>query len=108
VGLVRIAGIALALALAVGWALADGRRGLRAWWTLRSDLGRASSRVAALESEIAALRLEAEALERGGFAVERAIREDLELARPGEVVVRLPPASGQVPEKPGESVPTPN
>jgi cell division protein FtsB len=103
--LTRIGGLGLAL----GWALADGHTGLRAWWTLRGDLERASRRVEALETEIVALRLEVEALERGGFAVERAIREDLELARPGEVVVRIPAAaSGQLPEKTSESGSTAN
>jgi cell division protein FtsB len=39
--------------------------------------------------ETHALRAEIEALESQPFALERAIREDLELARPGETVVRF-------------------
>ncbi len=74
-------------------ALADGRAGLRAWWTLRSDVSNARERVAALQMEIEALRGQQEALDSDAFAIERAIREDLELARAGEVVVRIRLAS---------------
>ena len=42
--------------------------------------------------EIAALRRDVETLESDPAALERAIREDLVFARPGEVVVRLPSA----------------
>lgn len=71
-------------------ALADGRAGLRAWWTLRSDVSSARERVAALQLEIQELRGHQEALDSSPLAIEQAIRQDLELARPGEVVVRVP------------------
>jgi cell division protein FtsB len=82
--------IALVALVALGYALANGRSGVRAWWQLGADLAAAETRNAQLEAEIEALRAEAEALRTGSFAIERAIREDLELAHPDEIVVRIP------------------
>jgi cell division protein FtsB len=86
----------LALGLAFGWRIADSRAGARAWWSLRADRDAAQGRIRALRAEIERLRDDARALrDEQGFALERAIREDLELARPGEVVLRVPDASGE-------------
>ena len=63
------------------------------WLRLRSDLADSSERVAALKRSAEALQIQIEALESQPFALEKAIREDLELARPGEVVVRFGRAS---------------
>jgi cell division protein FtsB len=88
--------LALALALAFGWRLADSRAGARAWWSLRVDRDAAQERIRALRAEAERLRAEARALrDEQGFALERAIREDLELARPGEVVLRVPDVGGE-------------
>ena len=76
--------------LSVCVALADGRAGLRAWWTLRSDVAEAEARVSALRGEIRGLERDIEALQADSLAIEAAIRGDLELARRGEVVVRVP------------------
>ena len=85
--------LVLALGLAFGWRFADSRAGARAWWSLRADRDAAQARIRALRAEIDRLRADAEALrDEEGFALERAIREDLELARPGEVVLRVPDA----------------
>jgi cell division protein FtsB len=73
----------------VAWAAFDERSGLPAWQRLRADLASARARIEVLRGDIEALRGEAEALEGDPFALERAIREDLGLARPGESVVRL-------------------
>lgn len=75
--------------LAAGASTLDERTGLPAWRRLREDLTAATARIEGLRGEIASLRAEAVALESDPFAVERAIREDLGLARPGESVVRL-------------------
>ena len=74
---------------AVAWSAIDERSGLPAWQRLRADLAAAQARIEILRGDIDALRREAEALEGDRFALERAIREDLGLARPGESVVRL-------------------
>jgi hypothetical protein len=79
---------ALGLA-AVGWAAVDEHSGLPAWRRLRADLTAARARIEILRGDIEALRREAEALQGDDFALERAIREDLGLARAGESVVRL-------------------
>jgi cell division protein FtsB len=82
--------------LALVYPLLDGRAGLRAWLGLQDDLDQGRVRVEALRSEIARLRDESRELLESPFAIERAIREDLELARTGEVVVRIPAeASGR-------------
>lgn len=79
----------IAAALAVAWL--DGDSGLRAWLGLRRDAETARGRIEALQREIAQLEAEAAGLASDPLAQERAIREELEWARPGETVVRLPP-----------------
>ena len=76
-------------ALAFALALLDGDSGLRTWWALRADLADARARIAALRERVADLEREAHVLEDDPFALERAIRERLEYARPGETVIRL-------------------
>ena len=83
--------IVLALAIvvsAVGVAAADGQTGIRAWRKVRSDLATAQKRVGELEARIESREGEAAALRKDPLALERAIREDLGLAKPGEIVVR--------------------
>ena len=77
------------IAVVVFSALRSEQAGLRIWYALRDDLQAARSRVAELARENEALRREVAALEASPDAVESAIREDLGLARPGEVVVRF-------------------
>ncbi len=76
-------------------ALADRSSGVPMWLRLRDALVLRTERVSALTRSTEALQAEIEALESQPFALEKAIREDLELARPGEVVVRFRRASGQ-------------
>ena len=80
---------ALAL-LALAGAALDENSGVARWRHLRAELAEADARIAALDLELAALRGEAARLESEPFAIERAIREELELARPGQEIVRLP------------------
>jgi cell division protein FtsB len=79
----------LALVAAGVIAVADGDAGIPTWLRLRGDVERAEKRVQTLVSSTAALRGEIEALRQDPFALERAIREDLELARPGEIIIRF-------------------
>ena len=76
-------------ALAAVLAVADDESGLRTWWSLRAELGAAEERIAGLRSELSELERAGSGLEADPFALERAIRERLEFARPGETVVRL-------------------
>jgi len=77
------------LACAAAWALVDPKGGVRSWQTLDGELGAAQQRVALLGAQVAALEAEAAALAEDPIAIEAAIRSDLKLARPGEVVVRV-------------------
>jgi cell division protein FtsB len=69
----------------------DSDSGIGTWLRLRGELREAQARNAGLRSELDALAAEARALEAGGFAVERAIREELGFARAGETLLRLAP-----------------
>jgi len=82
--------IAALLSLALAYAAADEGAGIPRWLRHRDGLERADARIADLESRIEALRTEVAQLEAGGFAIERAIREDLALARRGETLIQLP------------------
>jgi cell division protein FtsB len=81
--------IALAIvASVVGVAMADASSGVRTWLQVRRDLAVAEARVAALEKRIEAREGATASLKSDPLALETAIREDLGLAKPGEIVVR--------------------
>lgn len=85
------------LVAATGIALLDTEAGVGPWHELRDEARAARARVEAREAEVGRLGTEIAALGADPLAIERAIREDLELARPGEWVVRFasPGAPGQ-------------
>jgi cell division protein FtsB len=75
------------IGLVVASALLDGETGVAIWLELRESLVVSNQRVAALERETEALRLEIETIEAQPSALDRVIREELDLALPGETVV---------------------
>jgi cell division protein FtsB len=79
----------LLVAAALLFAWIDRDSGLRTWWQLRQDLGLANDRIEALREDVASRRRDTVALEENDFAIERAIRERLEYARPDETFVKL-------------------
>ena len=79
---------------------ADRGSGISTWLRQRADLENSDEQLAKLEAEIARLKREIESLQRDPFAIERAIREDLEYARVGETVIRLPNEPGSNPRIP--------
>ena len=79
---------------------ADRAAGLSTWMRDRDALENSEEQIARLEAEIVQLKTEVGRLERDPFAIERAIREDLEWARAGETVVRLPGARDSNPRFP--------
>lgn len=81
--------LGLVLVLALARAGLDADAGVRPWLYLRAELADARARIASLQAEVDRLHAEARALEAGDYAVERAIREELELVRPGQMLVRL-------------------
>jgi cell division protein FtsB len=77
------------VAAALVYAGFDTDSGIRTWLHMRGVLGASRSRIAEVRREIGVLERDAAALESDPFALERAIREDLKLARRGERIVRL-------------------
>lgn len=80
------------VAVALVYAAFDTDAGLGTWLRLRAELRESQARNSGLRAGIATLEQEEGALRRGGFAVERAIREELGFVREGETLLRLPPA----------------
>jgi cell division protein FtsB len=81
-------GMCLILILAVS-ALLDHESGIGIWLDLREDLSGSAARAAQLVRENDEMRREIEMLEADPAALERAIREELDVALPGEIVVRF-------------------
>jgi cell division protein FtsB len=81
--------IPVLLGLALLHAARDEEVGIRPWLHLRGELSEARARIEVLRGEIAELRREAQRLEQDDFATERAIREELGYARPGQTLLRL-------------------
>ena len=73
--------------LAAASALLNDETGIVNWRDLRASLVVSSSRVAILEVQNEALRREIETLEKEPAALDRAIREELDLVLPGESIV---------------------
>ena len=71
----------------------DENAGVRRWWHLRGELADARARIERLTGEVEGLRAEASQLESDPFAMERAIREELLVAQPGQVIVVEPDRS---------------
>ena len=88
------------LSAALIYISADRGTGLSAWMRDRDSLESSEKQIARLEAEIVHLKAEVGRLERDPFAIERAIREDLEWARAGETVVRIPGALDSNPRFP--------
>lgn len=77
------------LAGAVLYAGFDSGSGLRAWASIRGELGASRERADATQAEIDRLALASQRLHGDPFEMEKAIREDLELSRARETIVHL-------------------
>jgi cell division protein FtsB len=86
----RLRFVAVLLGLTLIYFAVNRGSGVSTWMRQRADLENSDGRIAELETENARLRQEIESLQNDPFAIERAIREDLEYARVGETVIRLP------------------
>lgn len=75
------------------YAWIDPNAGISTWLELRGELRAAEARIASLRLDIETLQAEISALDAGPFALERAIREELDWVRPGEILVRMRRAS---------------
>jgi cell division protein FtsB len=81
------------LLLFAAYVLLNRAGSIRTWHELRSDLEEGEARIQVLEKQNEAMRFEVQDLDDNDFAVERVLREELELAKPGEVLVVLPAVS---------------
>lgn len=70
----------------------DPDRGVSTWLRLRQEVSQAEARIDALKRANDELEADLMGLRSDDFTQERAIRELLGWARPGEVVVRVPEA----------------
>lgn len=87
---VRAFGLGIAAIVILGLsALLDDESGVGVWLELSGDLSRSESRIDALEDRNDAMRREIAMLEAEPSAIDRAIREELDLALPGEIIVRF-------------------
>lgn len=86
-------------------ALLDEETGVGIWRELRRDLDTANARVERLMRENDALRSEIVLLESEPAALDRVIREELDLVRPGEVVVRFEPTASPLGDELDSAVP---
>ena len=84
--------VCVAIGAILVYGFADSETGIRSWWELRGELSQARDRIERLEEANTDLRAEVKDLRSDPWAMERAIREDLQLARPGEAIVRFVPA----------------
>ncbi len=75
------------------YAMVNRAGSIRTWLDLRKDLESGETRIERLQEENQALGDSIEAFTADSIAAERVLREELELARPGEVIVKLPAPS---------------
>jgi cell division protein FtsB len=80
----------LLVAGAAAWAWLDAINGVDTWRRLHREVEEAQARARGHEARNESLRTEIEALAADPFVQERAVREELRWARPGEIVVRVP------------------
>lgn len=88
----------VALACALAWL--DDDAGVRQWSRLRAELGEAQARIAQISARVAEREAAAAQLRDDPLALERAIREELRLAKPGETVLIVPEADAPTPRNP--------
>lgn len=86
----------LVIAILAMTALLDRDSGVAIWLELREDLAISTDRVDLLIAQNDSLRREIELLEADPTAMDRAIREELDLALPGEVIFRFLPTAHSV------------
>ncbi len=87
----RLLVVPAALAAALLYLLFDAQFGLRACARLAEQVAAVRAENEELRWRIRELDAAADALEGDPFAIERALREDLHYARPGEMVVVIAP-----------------
>jgi cell division protein FtsB len=93
-------GVAVLLALLIGWGVVNGKHGLSAWQKQRVEHKQLQQEIKDLQDENTRMRNHIDRLKSDPDAIEHAAREQLHYARPGEVIVALPPDPKSQPAKP--------
>ena len=83
--------VAVGLALLLTWHVVSGKHGLSVWQQKRVEDKQLRKEIDDLEQENARLRSRIERLKSDPHAIEREARDKLHYAKPGEVIVALPP-----------------
>ena len=79
------------LTLLVGWHVISGPHGLSSWQQNRAQEKQFHKEIETLQQENSRLRVRVDRLKTDPDAIEHEAREKLHYARPGEVIVALPP-----------------
>lgn len=86
-------GLAVVLALLLGWHVVNGKHGLSVWEQKRVEDQRLQKEIDSLQQENARLRGRVDKLKSDPDAIEHEAREKLHYAKPGEVIYALPEAA---------------
>ncbi len=83
-------GLAMALALLLGWHVVNGKNGLTVWQQKRAQERQLRQEIDSLNQENARLRDRIERLKSDPDTIGQVAREQLHYAKPNEVIVTLP------------------
>ena len=86
-------GLAVLLALLLGWHVVNGKHGLSVWQQKRVEDEHLRKEIDSLQQENARLRDRVQKLKSDPDAIEHEAREKLHYAKPGEVIYDIPDAS---------------
>ncbi len=82
---------AVLLALMLGWSVVNGKHGLSAWQKQRTEHKQLDKEIEELKQENSKLKDHIDKLKSDPDAIAHEAREQLHYAKPGEVIVALPP-----------------
>lgn len=85
-------GLMVGLALLLGWHVVNGKHGLSSWQQNRHVDKELRKEIYDLQQENARLAVRVDKLKNDPHAIEHEARERMHYAKPGEVIVDLPPA----------------
>ena len=88
-------GLAVCLALLMGWGVVNGKHGLSTWNQMRVQDKQLQKEINDLQAENARLKVRVDRLKSSQDEIEHEAREKLHYAKPGEVIYTLPAESGK-------------
>lgn len=89
-----------AVTLMLGWHVFNGRHGISSWQQNHTQEKQLHKEIDHLQQENTRLRVRVDRLKSDPEAIEHEAREKLHYARPGEVIVALPPDPAPQPSSP--------